>query len=75
MFIYFWFGGHSFASRYARKPIKGSKVSHDSLVSKTSLSQKIGSFGWRPVPGKVVKKNAKHLHLWHPPQRTQNPKR
>jgi len=34
---------HNFGSRYARKPIKGSKDSDDSLVSKEILSEKIGS--------------------------------
>jgi len=29
-----WFLWHNFGSRYARKPIKGSKDSDDSLVSK-----------------------------------------
>jgi len=28
----FWFLCHNFGSRYARKPIKGSKASDDSLV-------------------------------------------
>ena len=74
IFTNFWLWDHSFDSRYAWKPIKGSKVSDDSLVSKTSLSQNIGRFGWRPVPGKVGKKTQKHRHLWRPPQRTQNNK-
>jgi len=39
----FCFSWHNFSSRYARKPINGSKDSYDSLVSKTNLSQKIGS--------------------------------
>ena len=30
----FWFLWHSFGSRYARKPIKVSEDSYDSLVSK-----------------------------------------
>jgi len=41
-FTNFWFLIHNFGSRYARKPIKGSKDSDDSLVSKTNLIEKIG---------------------------------
>ena len=59
----FWCLCHYFGPRYARKSVKCSKDSDDSLVSKTNLSQKIGSLGWRPVPGKVGHKNAKTLLL------------
>jgi len=37
-FCFLW---HKLGSRYARKPIKGSKDSDDSLVSKKSLSQNL----------------------------------
>jgi len=37
-FCFLW---HNFSSRYARKPIKGSKDSDDSLVSKNNLSEKL----------------------------------
>jgi len=36
----FWFLWHHFGSRYARKPIKGSKVSDDSLVSTKTWEKK-----------------------------------
>jgi len=36
----FWFLGHNFGSRYARKPIKGSIDSDGSLVSKKNLREK-----------------------------------
>jgi len=39
----FWFWWHNFGSRYARKPIKGSKDLDDSPVLKKNLSEKIGS--------------------------------
>jgi len=47
----------NFVSRYSRTPIKGSKDSDDSLVSKKILTQKIGSLDWRPRLGKLAKKN------------------
>jgi len=37
----FWFLWRSFGSRYARKSIKASKDSDDSLVSKKNLSKKL----------------------------------
>jgi len=49
-FCFLW---HNFGSRYARKPIKGSKDSDDNLVPKQNLSQKIGS----------AIKTQKHPHL------------
>jgi len=49
----FWFLGHDFGSRYARKPIKGSEDSDDSLVSNKILSQKLGLLDWRLRPGKL----------------------
>jgi len=55
-FCFLW---HNFGSRYARKPTKGSNDSDDSLVYKTSLSQKIGILDWRLGPSKVGHKNAK----------------
>ena len=68
-FCFLW---HNFGSRYARKPIKGSKDSDDSLASKQNLSQKFGSFDWRPWPGKVGHKSAKTPPLVTSPQ--ENPK-
>jgi len=59
----FWFLCHNFGSRYARKPLKGSKDSGDSLVSKKNLSEKIYSLDWRPGPRKVGQKTQKHPHL------------
>ena len=46
---------HNFGSRYARKPIKGSKDSDDSLVSKKNWSEKIGSLDWHLGPGEGAK--------------------
>jgi len=39
-FTNFSFLIHNFGSRYARKPIRGSTASDDSLVSKKNLSEK-----------------------------------
>jgi len=44
-----------FGSRYARKPIKGSKYLDDSLDPNKTLSQKIGLLNWRPSPVKLEK--------------------
>ena len=41
------FLGHNFWTSNPRKPVKGSKDSHYSLVSNKSLSQKIPSSSWR----------------------------
>jgi len=60
IFTNFLFMGHNFGSRYARKPIKGFKDSHDSLVSVTTLSQKIAAQG----RVKLAKKTQQHLHFW-----------
>jgi len=49
----FWFCEHNFWSRYARKSIKGSKDSWDSLVSNENVSETIGSLDWRPGPRKL----------------------
>jgi len=70
----FWFLWHNFRSRYARKPIKSSKDSDESLVPKKNLSQKIGSLDWHLGPGKVGHKNAKTPPLVTSPKRTPNPK-
>ena len=56
----------------ARKPIKGSKDSDDNLVSKKTLSHKIGSLIWRPGLGKVGQKDEKTPLLVMTP--TENPK-
>jgi len=71
-FLFLW---HNYDSRYARKPIKGSKDSDDSLVSKINLSQQIDSLDWRLRPGKVGQKNAKTPPFVTSSQRTPNPKR
>jgi len=70
-FLFLW---NNFWSRYARKPIKGSENSWDSLVSKKHLGQNVGPVNGRPRPGKLGHKNAKHPHLWRPSKRTPNPK-
>jgi len=41
---------------HARKPIKGSEDSDDSLVSKKILIQKLGLLDWRLRPGKLGQK-------------------
>jgi len=58
-FTIFWFLSHNLDSRCAGKPIKESKDSGDDLLSKKTLSQKIGSLVWHPGPGKVGKKDEK----------------
>jgi len=73
-FDHFWFLWHNFGSRYARKPIKGSKDSYDSLVSITDLNEKIGSLDWRLGPSKVGHKNAKTPPLVTSPQENPKPK-
>jgi len=47
----FWFLWHSFGSRYARKPIKVSEDSYDSLVSKKTWAKKLTH--WIGVQGRV----------------------
>jgi len=66
----FWFLIHNFGFRYARKPIKGSKDSDYSLVTKTNLSEKIGQLVWRLGPGK----GGKNTPLVTTPQETPKPK-
>jgi len=58
-FTNFGFLAYKCRSRYARKPIRGSKDSDDNLVSKKILSQKIGSLVWRPGSGKIGQKDEK----------------
>jgi len=61
---------HNYGYRYARKPFKGSKEADFCLVSeKKNLSQKNGSIGWGPGPGKGDQKNAK-THFDVPPANT-----
>jgi len=43
---------HNFGYRYASKSIKGSIDADFGLVFNKTLSQKIGSMGWGPEPGK-----------------------
>jgi len=73
-FTNFWLLGYQFRSRYARKPIKGSKDSDDNLVSKKTLSQKIGSLLWRPGSGKVGQKDEKAPLLVTTPNENPKPK-
>jgi len=54
--VYLFWGGHNFGSRYARKPTNDTKDLDDSLISKTTLSQKSGSLDWRPGSGKIGQK-------------------
>jgi len=63
IFTKFWFLVHNVGSRYARKSIKGSKDSDDSLVSKKTLSQKLAH--WIGAQGRVklAKNTQKHPHL------------
>jgi len=63
---------HNFGSRYARNPIKGSKDSDDHLVSKETLSQKIGSLVRRPEWGEFSQQDEKTPSLVT--THTENPK-
>jgi len=47
----FWFLWHNFGYRYVRNPIKGSKNSNDSLVSKKKLELKNWLIGLAPKAG------------------------
>jgi len=59
----FWFLCHNFGSKYARKPMKGSKDSNGSLVSKTNRAKKLAH--WISVQGHVkwAIKTQKQPHL------------
>jgi len=46
------FFSHNFGYRYASKSIKGSTDADFGLVFMKTLSQKNGSMGWGPGPGK-----------------------
>ena len=73
----FWFLCHNFSPRYARKPIKGSKDSDDSLVSKNKFEPKNWLIGLAPragVLGKVGHNNAKTPPLVTSPQENPKPK-
>ena len=70
----FWFLWYNFWSRYARKPIKGSKNSWDNLISKKYLGQNVGPFDGRPGPVKIGHKNAKTSPLVTFPQENSKPK-
>jgi len=63
IFNNFCFFIHKFGCRYDRKLFKGSKDADFCLVSAKNLSQKNGSMGWGPGPGKGGQKNAKTLPL------------
>ena len=67
----FWFLSHKFDPRYVRRPIKGSKDSDHSLVSK-KLEQKMT---WYGGPGNLGQKGKNMPPLWHHPQKTPNSKR
>jgi len=58
-FTNFCFLIHSFGSRYAKKPMKSSKGSDDSLDSKNNFSQKNGLLAWRSGQGKLSHKIVK----------------
>jgi len=70
MFTTFWFMIHNFGCRYARKPIKGNKDLDDGLVSKTSMSEKIGLLDWHLRQGKV----GQPPHTCGAPQENPKPK-
>jgi len=72
IFTDFCFFIHNFGYRYARKPFKGSKDADFCLVSEKKLSQKNGSIGWGPGPGKAGQKKAKTPPLVTCPQQTPN---
>jgi len=61
---------HNFGSRYARKPIKGSKDSDDSLISKKKHERKNWPLDWHLRPGKV----GQPPPLVTPPQEKPKPK-
>jgi len=66
--------GHNFGSRYARKPIKCSKDSDHSLVSKKKLEPKHRLIWLAPRAGKIGQKYVETSLLWRPTQRTPNTK-
>jgi len=53
---YFCFSNDSFRPGYAKKPIKSSEDSDDSLKPRN------GSLGWRPGQVTSAKKTQKHSH-------------
>jgi len=59
IFNNFYFFIHNFGYRYVRKSFKGSKDVDFCLFSEKNLSQRNGSIGWGPGPGKGGQKNAK----------------
>jgi len=68
-FTNFWVLRHKCGSRYAKKAIKVSKDSDDSLDTNKNLSQKNGSVGLRPRPDNL---SQKHRPLCRHPQRNPN---
>jgi len=66
IFTNFCFFIHNFGYRYARKPFKGCKDADFCLVSAKNLSQKNGSIGCGPGPGKGGQKKMQK----HPPLMT-----
>jgi len=67
------FLSHKFDSRYARKPIKGSKDSDDSLVSTKNLKEKMSH--WVGAQGQVkLAKRAKTCPYCDVTHKKQNPK-
>ena len=71
MFVENCFFSHNFGSKYARKPIKGSKDAECSLVPKR-YGPKNGPLGLRPGLGKIVHKCETWPTCGRYPQRTSN---
>jgi len=74
IFTNFWFLIHNFGYRYARKQFKGSKDADFCLVSEKNLSQKNGSMGWVPGPGKGGQKKCKNTPTGDVPPRKRQTK-
>jgi len=66
---------HNFGSRYASKPVKGSKDLDDRLDSKKTLSQNNGSLTWRPGSDNLSHKDENMPPLGRQPKKTQNEKK
>ena len=74
-FTNFLFLSHNFGSRYARKPLKGSKDLEYTLDSKTTLGQKMAYWVGAQGQVKLVKKTQNHPHLRRHSHITPNAKR
>jgi len=73
-FFQFLFLSHNFGSRYARKPIKGSKDSDDSLDSINTLSQKVGQLGCHQCQVTSAIKSWRHANIMTSPPENSKPK-